>query len=50
MTKQISSGKAVWTSFLVDLGDIILNVIVMLATGNVVMLARIRKKASGKQF
>lgn len=39
MTKQISSGKAVWTSFLVDLGDIILNVIVMVATGSVVMLA-----------
>jgi cation diffusion facilitator family transporter len=39
MTKQISSGKAVWTSFLVDLGDIILNVIVMLITGSVVMLA-----------
>lgn len=39
MTKQISSGKAVWTSFLVDLGDIILNVIVMMATGSVVMLA-----------
>jgi len=39
MSKQISSGKAVWTSFLVDLGDIILNVIVMLITGSVVMLA-----------
>jgi cation diffusion facilitator family transporter len=39
MVKQISSGKAVWTSFLVDLGDIILNVIVMIATGSVVMLA-----------
>lgn len=39
MTKQISSGKAVWTSFLVDLGDIILNVIVMITTGSVVMLA-----------
>src|SRR5687767_9241997 len=39
MTKRISSGKTVWTSFLVDLGDIILNVIVMLATGSVVMLA-----------
>ena len=39
MAKRISSGKAVWTSFLVDLGDIILNVIVMLTTGSVVMLA-----------
>lgn len=39
MTKRVSSGKAVWTSFLVDLGDIILNVIVMLITGSVVMLA-----------
>src|SRR5688572_31108969 len=39
MTKRISSGKAVWTSFLVDLGDILLNVIVMVATGSVVMLA-----------
>jgi cation diffusion facilitator family transporter len=39
MKKQVSSGKAVWTSFLVDLGDIILNVIVMLITGSVVMLA-----------
>jgi cation diffusion facilitator family transporter len=39
MTKKISSRKTVWTSFLVDLGDIILNVIVMLATGSVVMLA-----------
>jgi cation diffusion facilitator family transporter len=39
MAKQISSGKAVWTSFLVDLGDIVINVIVMLLTGSVVMLA-----------
>jgi hypothetical protein len=39
MAKQISSRKVVWTSFLVDLGDIALNVIVMLATGSVVMLA-----------
>src|SRR5687768_3156101 len=39
MTKQISSNKAVWTSFLVDLGDIILNVLVMIATTSVVMLA-----------
>jgi cation diffusion facilitator family transporter len=37
--KHISSGKTVWTSFLVDLGDIILNVIVMILTGSVVMLA-----------
>lgn len=37
--KQVSSGKAVTTSFLVDLGDIILNVIVMFITGSVVMLA-----------
>jgi cation diffusion facilitator family transporter len=37
--KAISSGRAVWTSFIVDLGDIILNVIIMLATGSVVMLA-----------
>jgi cation diffusion facilitator family transporter len=39
MSKQISSDKTVWTSFLVDLGDIILNVIIMIATGSVVMLA-----------
>jgi cation diffusion facilitator family transporter len=39
MKKQISSGKAVWTSFFVDLGDIILNVVIMLVTGSVVMLA-----------
>src|SRR5688572_10438454 len=39
MTKRISSGKTVWTSFLVDLGDIILNVIVMIVTGSAVMLA-----------
>lgn len=39
MTKQISSGKTVWTSFFVDLGDIVINVIVMLVTGSVVMLA-----------
>jgi cation diffusion facilitator family transporter len=37
--KQISSAKTVWTSFLVDFGDIILNVIVMVVTGSVVMLA-----------
>ncbi len=37
--KQISSKKTVWTSFLVDFGDIVLNVIVMLATSSVVMLA-----------
>ncbi|MFV8346484.1 cation diffusion facilitator family transporter [Flavobacterium sp. ZB4P13] len=37
--KQISSGKAVWTSFLVDFGDIVLNVVVMIVTGSVVMLA-----------
>jgi cation diffusion facilitator family transporter len=37
--KQISSQKAVWTSFLVDFGDITLNVMVMLATSSVVMLA-----------
>ncbi len=39
MPKKISSGKAVWTSFFVDLVDIILNVIVMIMTGSVVMLA-----------
>src|SRR5687767_15093293 len=39
MTKQITSGKTVWTSFLVDLGDIVLNVAVMIITGSVVMLA-----------
>ncbi len=36
---QISSEKTVWTSFLVDFGDIILNVLVMLATSSVIMLA-----------
>lgn len=39
MTKKISSHKVVWTSFIVDLGDIIMNVIVMIITGSVVMLA-----------
>jgi cation diffusion facilitator family transporter len=39
MKKQISSRRAVWTSFLVDLGDIILNVVIMIITGSVVMLA-----------
>lgn len=39
MRKIVTSGKAVWTSFLVDLGDIILNVIVMIITGSAVMLA-----------
>jgi cation diffusion facilitator family transporter len=39
MAKRISSNKTVWTSFLVDLGDIILNVVVMVITGSVVMLA-----------
>jgi cation diffusion facilitator family transporter len=39
MTKSISSNRTVWTSFLVDLGDIILNVVVMMTTGSVVMLA-----------
>jgi cation diffusion facilitator family transporter len=37
--KQISSGRAVRTSFFVDLGDIILNITVMVITGSVVMLA-----------
>jgi cation diffusion facilitator family transporter len=37
--KQISAKKAVATSFFVDLGDIILNVIVVIITGSVVMLA-----------
>ncbi len=37
--KKISSSKTVWTSFLVDFGDILLNVAVMLITGSVVMLA-----------
>ncbi|MES2410995.1 MAG: cation diffusion facilitator family transporter [Bacteroidota bacterium] len=39
MAQKISSNKAVWTSFLVDLGDIILNVTVMILTGSAVMLA-----------
>lgn len=39
MAKKNTSGKAVWTSFLVDLGDIILNVVIMMATGSAVMLA-----------
>lgn len=39
MAQQVSPGKAVWTSFIVDLGDIILNVLVMLTTGSVIMLA-----------
>jgi cation diffusion facilitator family transporter len=37
--KRISACKAVSTSFLVDLGDIAINVAVMIITGSVVMLA-----------
>src|SRR5688572_7861688 len=37
--KRISAAKTVTTSFFVDLADIILNVIVMIITGSVVMLA-----------
>jgi cation diffusion facilitator family transporter len=37
--KKISAKKAVSTSFFVDLGDIIINVVVMIITGSVVMLA-----------
>src|SRR5688500_20340918 len=37
--KRISAKKTVTTSFFVDLGDIIINVIVMIITGSVVMLA-----------
>lgn len=37
--KRISAKKTVTTSFFVDLADIIINVIVMLITGSVVMLA-----------
>ena len=37
--KRISAKKTVITSFLVDLADIILNVIVMIITGSVIMLA-----------
>jgi divalent metal cation (Fe/Co/Zn/Cd) transporter len=36
---RISAKKTVTTSFFVDLADIIINVIVMLITGSVVMLA-----------
>jgi cation diffusion facilitator family transporter len=37
--KRISARKAVTTSFFVDLADIIINVVVMIITGSVVMLA-----------
>src|SRR5688572_8668679 len=37
--KQISAKRTVTTSFVVDLADIIINVIVMIITGSVVMLA-----------
>lgn len=37
--KQVSSAKAVTTSFFVDLCDIAINVVVMIFTGSVVMLA-----------
>jgi cation diffusion facilitator family transporter len=37
--KRISATRAVATSFFVDLGDIIINVIVVIITGSVVMLA-----------
>jgi divalent metal cation (Fe/Co/Zn/Cd) transporter len=36
---KISSKRAILTSFLVDLGDIALNVTVMIITGSVVLLA-----------
>ena len=44
--KRISARKAVTTSFLVDLLDIIMNVIVMIITGSVVMLAEAFEGAS----
>ena len=37
--KQVSSAKAITTSFFVDLCDIVINVVVMIFTGSVVMLA-----------
>src|SRR5687767_11707557 len=37
--RRITAAKAVTTSFFVDLADIIINVIVMIITGSVVMLA-----------
>ena len=44
--KRISAKKTVTTSFLVDLADIIINVIVMIITGSVVMLAEALEGAS----
>src|SRR3989338_375740 len=38
---QISAQKVVFTSFIVDILDVILNLIVMLATGSVVMLSEL---------
>ncbi len=44
--KRISAKKTVTTSFLVDLADIIINVIVMIITGSVIMLAEALEGAS----
>ena len=44
--KKISAKKTVITSFLVDLWDIVMNVIVMIITGSVVMLAEAVEGAS----
>ena len=38
---QVSAHRVVWTSFIVDILDVILNLIVMLATGSVVMLSEL---------
>jgi divalent metal cation (Fe/Co/Zn/Cd) transporter len=43
---KISSKRAILTSFLVDLGDIALNVTVMIITGSVVLLAEALEGAS----
>ena len=44
--KRISAAKAVSTSFFVDLADIVMNVIVMIVTGSVVLLAEAFEGAS----
>lgn len=41
MTKEISASRVVVTSFLVDVLDIALNLVVMIMTGSVVMLAEL---------
>jgi cation diffusion facilitator family transporter len=44
--KRVSAAKAVTTSFFVDMADIVMNIIVMIVTGSVVLLAEAFEGAS----